>query len=234
MNKYLIKYTKTDYMKYISHLDLISTFQRAFRRAEISVAYSQGFSPHPKLSIAHPLSVGLSSISEYMEVYIENNVSDEKIISRLNAVLPSGISILQCHKILEEKKSLAALVAYGNYEISFISNIIQEQQLIYHIKDYLSKDEIIVTKKRVKNNSFKEINIRPFIHDFKLICSNDEAYKIQATINTGSNGNLNPELMMQSFIKESKLKIELDSINIIRKELYFMKDHKQVPLNELI
>ncbi len=220
-------------MKYISHLDLMSVFQRAFRRAAVKIAYSQGFSPHPKLSMAHPLSVGISSISEYMEIDMEEGIPEKEIISRLNEVLPLGIRIMECHKILEKKKSLPALVAYGSYEVSFNRNGIQEHQLINRISDFLSKDRIIVTKKQVKSSSVKEIDIRPLIDEFKMIHSDNEAFKIMATVKTGSNGNLNPELLIQSFIKESKLEIKQNSIKIIRIELYFLKDHKQVPLNQL-
>jgi radical SAM-linked protein len=66
----VIKYTKEERVKYISHLDFLRLVQRAIRRADIPVAYSQGFNPHPRLSFASALAVGVTSEGEYLDIYL--------------------------------------------------------------------------------------------------------------------------------------------------------------------
>ncbi len=233
MYKYLFQFTKTDYMKFISHLDLMSTFERAFRRADIKILYSQGFSPHPKLSIAHPLSVGISSTSEYMEVEIEERKEGLEILSRLNDVLPEGIRILNCKEMIEKKKSLAALVEYAAYDISFHIEDIEQDVLIKTIEDFLSEIEIIAIKKQMKTHTIKQVDIRPFIDAFELTKYSQGVATITAIIKTGSNGNLNPELLMQSFIESSEIKIDPNEIKIMRTELYFVKENKRIPFSSI-
>ena len=95
-----MRFVKQDNAVWISHLDLMRLLQRAFRRAGILLKHSQGYSPHPELSILLPLSVGVSSQCELADFSLdeEETVRPEAIAERLNPVLPAGIRVLACYE----------------------------------------------------------------------------------------------------------------------------------------
>ena len=78
-------------MKFIGHLDVMRYFQKAMRRAEVDIAYSEGFSPHQKMSFAQPLGVGLTSSGEYFDIEANSTQSSQEMIKRLNAVIQNLI-----------------------------------------------------------------------------------------------------------------------------------------------
>ena len=71
MHRLRLKFSRGEQLKFLSHLDLMRLWERAFRRAGMELAYSEGFSPHPRISLAAPLSVGITSIAELMDVFLE-------------------------------------------------------------------------------------------------------------------------------------------------------------------
>lgn len=87
-------YSKLGLAKWISHLELMMVFRRAFRRAGLPVSYSQGFHPHMKLSLEHALKVGEASESEKGKIEMSENIAHDEIISKMNEELPEGIEIL--------------------------------------------------------------------------------------------------------------------------------------------
>jgi radical SAM-linked protein len=94
MKKIKIKYTKGEEVKYISHRDLMRVFQRALRRSEIPMVYSQGFNPHMRISWGQALKVGQSSDNEYAVIQVEGHVKHREVMDKLNQTLPPGIEIL--------------------------------------------------------------------------------------------------------------------------------------------
>ena len=92
MPKHRLAFSKADTAKFISHLDLMRTFQRSFLRADIAVKHTEGFNPHAFVSIPLPLSVGFSSACEVLECQVLN-VPLEEVPARMNAALPAGITV---------------------------------------------------------------------------------------------------------------------------------------------
>lgn len=97
--KVRIKYTKGEEVKYISHRDLMRAFQRAIRRADLPIAYSQGFNPHMKISWGQALKVGATSEGEHAELQFEAFIRPSEAMERLNQELPRGIEILEAFVI---------------------------------------------------------------------------------------------------------------------------------------
>ena len=115
MGRYLLKFSKENNLKYISHLDLLRVFQRAFKRAHIRLRYSQGFNPHAKIGFGQPLSLGSESTGEYMEFETVEDRAGGEYLTALSGCMPDGIRLLSCTKLKEEgKTSLAAAVAYAS------------------------------------------------------------------------------------------------------------------------
>ena len=99
MQRIKIRYTKGEAVKYISHRDLMRAFQRAARRAEIPVAYSQGFNPHMKISWGNALKVGATSEGEFAEIQLEKWIKPQELMERLNRQLPPGLEILEANLV---------------------------------------------------------------------------------------------------------------------------------------
>lgn len=99
MHSIFFTFSKKGYMRYISHLDLMRLFTRAMRRAEIPVKITEGFNPHPKLSIKRALKLGLESDNEEATIALKELISPEEFIGKLNKQLPQGISLSGANQI---------------------------------------------------------------------------------------------------------------------------------------
>ncbi|WDC83872.1 TIGR03936 family radical SAM-associated protein [Caloramator sp. mosi_1] len=95
MNRYVFKLKKIGNTKYISHLDTMRTLHRAIRRAGLPLTYSKGFNPHPSISFASPLSVGVESLAEYIDIEFDSILKAKEIIEKLNVNLPIGMEVLK-------------------------------------------------------------------------------------------------------------------------------------------
>jgi radical SAM-linked protein len=115
MYHYLLSFSKEGDIKFISHLDLMRTFIRALRRAEMPVAYSQGFSPQPRLTFAAPLAVGLEARNEYLDLYLTEAWQNERILQALNGQLPLGIKVKGVHEVELNKDPLSSMVTAALY-----------------------------------------------------------------------------------------------------------------------
>ena len=95
MDKLRLRFKKTGRAVYISHLDLMHTMQRAFSRAGYELRYSEGFNPHPQISIALPLSVGAGSVCEIMDFRLKDEADLSELPARLTSVMPEGIEVIE-------------------------------------------------------------------------------------------------------------------------------------------
>lgn len=148
--KYRILFSKTGRAAYISHLDLMHTMQRAFSRAGYSLKYSEGFNPHPFMSIALPLSVGCESVCEIMDVTVNEGLPE---CGRLNAALPEGIEITEIYR--------------SDRKISELRYLAIEAEFDYD-GDVFEQKSIIVSKKS-KKGGFVDTDIRPMIRELSIV-----------------------------------------------------------------
>ena len=105
--KIRIKFAKTGVMKFVGHLDVMRYFQKAIRRAELPIAYSEGFSPHMLLSFASPLGVGISSTGEYFDMVLAEDMKTDEIVKRLNATMVEGMEVISARHVPDGKASKA-------------------------------------------------------------------------------------------------------------------------------
>ena len=223
-----VKFTKEDYLKYISHLDLMRLFQRTFRRGYIPIRYSEGFNPQPKFSIANPLALGIESVEEYMDIDLYDKIPIEDFMERMNRELPEGIRIIEA-KYIEDSKSVSALISWSYYQIKFIAkDINSKEELQKLLEDWLKKEEIIIKKVRRKGNKIRERdqNIRGFIgnviiEDFRVEA--DSPFKTTIAMNcllkAGDNGNLKPTDFLEVMEKHINIGIDFDTVDIKRLQL---------------
>ncbi len=175
-----IKYKKIGDMKYLSHLELMKTFQRAFRRMNIPLEYTKGFSPTPKISFASPLLVGIESISEYMDVEIKEAIDINNILDTQKEILPRGLEIIEIKEV-EKTKSLMSLVYMSDYDIIVDyqkvlekkKNLDNDYNKLYNLIEknivkFITQEEIIIERFNKKKNKFVKKDIKSFIKKFNL------------------------------------------------------------------
>lgn len=221
-----VKFNKKNYLKYIGHLDLMRLFHRAFSRANINVNYSEGFNPHPKFSIANPLSLGIESEEEYMDIDMEYMEVDE-FIENMNRVLPEDVQILDA-QFLKKEESIASLISWAFYEIKFHIEDKHSMDTIKQILDnWVSKEEIMITKIRKKGRRVTERqeNIKNLLGNVVLKEVVDNMITIDGLLRSGGNGNLKPIDFMEALNRDTDLLIVMDSISIKRLGLYAEKDN---------
>jgi len=117
MQRLRIKFCRGKEVKFISHLDIIRLWQRALNRAGIPLAYSEGFNPHPRMSLAAPLALGVTSQAELMDIVLARWASPHSFTAAVSRQLPPGIEIQQVYNISLTLPSLQSQVRYAEYEV---------------------------------------------------------------------------------------------------------------------
>lgn len=222
------KYNKEGDMIYISHLDLQQLLQRAFRRAEIDLVHSQGFNPHPKISYANALALGTESQGEYVDVEIEENLSVDEYLTRMNEQLPEGIKFIKAIEIDKQAPSLASNIEFGEYIFTIeLERSLSKEFIKSKILDFMAQDEILITK-RNKKGKLVESNIRPLIKNFDLLDIKENELTLEATLATGSKTNLNNNIFIPKILEILELDMDPLDVDILRRDLYILKDGELV------
>lgn len=112
-----VTFGRGEELKYITHLDLMRFFERALRRANLPVAYSEGFSPHAQLSLAAPLPVGTTSDAELMDVFLEERLAPKTLLAQLAKQTPAGITLRGAEEVAVGLPALQAEVRFADYEV---------------------------------------------------------------------------------------------------------------------
>ena len=213
--KVRIKFSKQGVMKFIGHLDVMRYFQKAIRRAEIPIVFTEGFSPHMIMSFASPLGVGLTSSAEYMDIEVSQEIPSREAVSRLNAVMVEGMQVLSYRRIEEGKAGKAmSLVATADYTLGFRSGHEPKQKWKDKIDTFMAQPSIDIVKKTKKSE--KEVDIKPMIYEMGLA----DHDRIFMRLAAGSAANLKPELVMEAFAGYMGISLTEFALEINREELY--------------
>ncbi len=212
-----IKFIKGNSVKFISHLDMMNTFQRAVRRAGLVAEYSQGFNPQMQMVFGAPLSLGFTSSAEYADLSFALDYQPEIILDKLGKELPSGLDLLGAAK-RTTNKNIMTDISFAEYTFSFKGlDEIKDVE-----KSILSHNTLMVEKTR--KGKTKEINIRPLIIEFE---KEDGKGRLLAV--AGNSGNLNPRLLAEALEIKFNEKVEFSDIN--RSEQYV--ERNGIKLNPL-
>jgi radical SAM-linked protein len=149
-HRYRIRFSKLGKIRFTSHRDVARLWERALRRATIPVAYSEGFSPHPKLSFGLALPTGHESLGEYLDVEVTESLGDPldvgAFITRLDPGLPIGLDVQAAAEIAPGTPSLQQSVVCCTWRIGIQGHACH--QLPERVGDVLGADSIIVTRER--------------------------------------------------------------------------------------
>lgn len=194
MSKYVLKYSRDERVKYISHLDFIRTFHRTVRRAGLNMSFSQGFNPHPIMTIAMPLSVGITSECEYMKIGFNEDYSEQEIKERLNAAFPKGFEIVKVCRT-EGKAHDFATLDRALYIVEAECN----DSSLFDIEKFLENVELKVMKK--SKSGVKESDILPYIYSFDVEKCEKNKMELKMCIAAGNNYNLKPDTVVEAMQK---------------------------------
>lgn len=219
--KYRIKFTKEDLVKFVPHLDLLRLYQRAIRRADLPIAYSNGFNPHQQMSFAQPLSVGWTSICEYMDIETTCIVDIDDFINSINECLPDGTKVIDMRKLEDVEKNSMASVEAALYYIT-LDNL--NFNLYNLMEKFLNKGELIIEKK--SKHLLKQVDIKQDIFKLEII-GND---MLSAFIAAGSNRNLKPDLLVKCFYIYNDMALNPYKIKYERQDLFKKKGENFVSL----
>ena len=187
MDKLRLRFKKTGRAVYISHLDLMQTMQRAFFRAGLPLRYSEGFNPHPLISIALPLSVGTASECELMDFRLKEDTDLLTLPARLTAVMPEGIEILEAYEFTRKAAELKWLRVRGVFEYDERD----AASLLSALQDFFASDSIVITRKTKRGEG--ESDIRPAIREISFSSEGNDAV-LEAVI-SAQEPTLKPELL---------------------------------------
>lgn len=196
MKKQII-FSKGGRLRFVGHLDMMRTMQRAMTRAGIALSYSQGFNPHPHMSFASPLALGASGENEIMEIRIENEMTDQEVFDNLTRELPQGLHVKAVRTIPDQQPAIMSLVKVNEYRIVF-----PEDLPIRKLLDDLTSQETVMLKKLGKVKGRKQwvdVDIKPLIH--KIEWENDHTLMLQCE--GGSETNLKPELLLTKLYQDA-------------------------------
>ena len=194
MSKLRLLFRKENQASYISHLDLMRTFQRVFPRSGLEIKHSQGYHPHPILSIVLPLPVGQSSDCELLDFEVTQDTDGSGMVERMNEGMPCGLTALECYEVTRPVKELAFLVAdlQLDYDNGVPSNALERLQELF------TRQELVI-QKRTKRKEMADVDIAPMIRKIaweekdKMICG---TVTVQA-----QNPGLNPQLLERAIEK---------------------------------
>lgn len=227
-------------MRFIGHLDMMRYFQKVMRRADIDIAYTEGFSPHQIMSFAAPLGVGITSDGEYLDIEVHSTKSSEDTLRALNEVMVEGVQVSEYKELPEGSKNAMSSVAAADYTVFFKEpdkNPFSFSVLTNALNAfYYNQTNIMITKQTKKSE--KIMDLKPLIYELKILNENNPAFFLK--VSTGSTDNIKPELVLQSFsdycINNHICDFQYQPLDmqIHRNEVYAKKeDGSFIPLGQL-
>lgn len=237
--KVRIKFAKYGTMKFIGHLDMMRFFQKAIRRADIDIKYSEGFSPHQIMSFAAPLGVGVESVGEYFDMEVLSMTSENEMKDALNRVMVEGVKILSATVLSDKAKNAMASVAAAAYQIHLKEGTFAISDLNDAVNAFYAQKQIPYTKETKK--SVVEMDLKQGIYEISAgetnvladIMSAAAAMPdfdstgdrltvpcIRLTVDASSGGNIKPTVVFEKFCAFAGCEIPPTAIQVTRLETY--------------
>lgn len=199
-----IKFSKQGALRYTGHLDLHKLWERAARRAQLPLAYSQGFHPQPKMSIAAALPLGFSSRCEVLDMRLEQDILLDDLANKLNETMPTGIRVMDIKQVEDRAPALQTQVVSAEYEVTS-----KETAFGSELKRKI--DSVMETESILRTRRKKEYDLRPLIEALELV--SEDILFMRLTAKEGATGR--PEEVLD------ELGIAFENTRIERSRLNF-------------
>ena len=185
-----VRFRRGEELKFISHLDIIRLWVRALRRAQIPLEYSEGFSPHPRISLAVPLSVGVTADNELMDICITKAVSPHWFLDTVNRQLPDGLKVLEVSPIGLNVPSLQSQVRFAQYQVE-VKTDKSEEEIRTTVDRLLSLETLPWHHER--DTGRRSYDLRALIDDIWLIDFKPQACTLGMRLRCDEGGSGRPE-----------------------------------------
>jgi radical SAM-linked protein len=206
-----ITFIKQGALRYTGHLDLHKLWERAARRADLPLAYSQGFHPQPKMNMAAALPLGFSSRCEVMDMRLEHEIPLDTLPTRLNATLPSGLQVVEVEQVDDRAPALQTQIASAEYEITLTDS--STSLRVDRAELEQRNDAVLQSTSIPRARRGKMYDLRPLVEELRLMP--DGKIFMQLTAREGATGR--PEEVLDV------LGINFEGTHIERTRLIFLQ-----------
>lgn len=193
---------------FISHLDMMRLFERAFRRLNVRLKFTEGFNPHPKINFILPMSVGLCSNKEVFEVDIEEQI-DEDLVRKLNFILPKGLKILKIEEAIDK-------IQVSNMYYKCILEA--EEEFCIKFNQFMAENAVV---KREKDGKEIYKNVKDYLLEFKCDPYTQNQYEIIFHIELKNGSFIRPEEIIKSCAQKYNLNYKI--LKIVREKTNFQR-----------
>ena len=197
-----VTFTRGEDLKYITHLDLMRFWERAMRRAEIPVAYSEGFSPHAQIALAAPLPVGTTSDGELMDVFLERPMAPAGLIRSIGPHLPSAIEIRSVEEVGLALPSLQADVRFAEYDVDVTAAPAEAAEAV---ERFLAAESVPWEHKR--ESETRSYDIRQFVEDITISGAIPEGVRLSMRLRNDNSGSGRPDQVVAALGLGTPLRI---------------------------
>lgn len=206
-----LTYAKLGALKYTSNLDIAKVWERTLRRADLPILYTQGFNTRPRMSLASPLPLGITSECELLDILLRERILPQGWVERIHAVSPDGLRVTEIEEINIKAPALQTLIRSADYRIRFEDGI-DYDVLQAKIDAVLQAETLIATRKRKRKTI--SYDMRPLIQHLYI---NDDGDFI-AHLSVGDQGNLRPDVLL------NQMELAQYYASVHRLRLYFAED----------
>ncbi len=224
-HRYLFGFYKKGNMRFISHLDLQRLFKRCIKRAGIVPAYSNGFNPHEKINIVHPLPLGFETDRDYFEMDTENAYDPGFLLEGMNLALPEGIKFTFCREIPRSSRNSSSVADTSVYEAFLPAS----QNL--NTEGFIIQDRVTILKKDKKTKQMVEKDVKDWIGGLRLLEENGEGSSVYLELRSASNETLNPVNLLRSLCEFSGSPFDREALRVTRKDIYARRNGELVSLS---
>lgn len=191
MKTHRLRFSKTGKAVYISHLDLMRTFQRAFMRAGLSLKHSEGFNPHAQISMLLPLSVGVSSLCEVMDFQLLDDIDMDELPARLNAVMPAGIHVESASEAVKK----AAELKFVRCRVELEYDAGNAAEAAAALRELLTRQSLPIMKKTKRGE--RELDMAECMSEPELVCEGENLVVATVTL-TAQDPVLTPDYIVKA------------------------------------
>src|SRR5439155_22251773 len=184
-----VTFARGEEMKYITHLDLMRFWERALRRAELPVAYSEGFTPQPQISLAAPLPVGTTSDAELMDVFVTERIAPREFLAKAAAQLPAGIAVVAAEEVGLALPSVQADVRFAEYEVTVSGADRDDTER--KIDAFLTASSVPWEHRR--QEEVRSYDIRALVESIDVADGSDGELRLRMRLRSDSSGSGRPE-----------------------------------------
>jgi len=207
-----ITFARGEALKYISHLDLARAWERALRRAEAPLAYSQGFNPRPKMAFAAALPVGYTSAAEVVDVFLDAPLSPVELAHRLAAALPPGLRVISIEEVEPGLPALQSQVRAAEYRVSMAWEG-DRADLEARVAALLAASTL--PSERMRKGQRRSYDLRPLVEDLKLEEKDAEGYLLWMRLRHGTGGTARPEDVLDALgLAEVPFNVERTALRV--------------------